>query len=68
MLVCYRLPSRCASRGYHGLGIVAQEQGAFQQAWDYFLHALEIFLATEDDYWSGIVLHYLARLWLVAEM
>jgi tetratricopeptide (TPR) repeat protein len=48
---------------YHQLGGVAQEQREFQQARDFFLHALEIFVATEDNYSLSIVLRSLARLW-----
>ena len=48
---------------YHNLGMVAQMQRKFQQARDFFLHALEIFVAQGVDYDRSIVLRRLARLW-----
>ena len=48
---------------YHQLGMVAQEQRQWAQARDFFLHALEIFVAEGDDYSGSIVLRSLARLW-----
>jgi hypothetical protein len=63
-LLCLMRPPRCASRGtYYQLGRVVKEQRQFLQARDYFLRALEAFVAYEDSYSAGIVLRSLARLW-----
>ena len=48
---------------YHQLGMVAQEQRQWQQAREYFLQALEIFVEYKDTYRGDVVLRSLARLW-----
>jgi tetratricopeptide (TPR) repeat protein len=48
---------------YHQLGMVAEEQRQWQQAREYFLKALEIFVEYKDTYSGGVVLRSLAPLW-----
>ena len=47
----------------HQLGSVAETQEQWQQAREYFLKALEIFVDFNSEYELGITLHSLARLW-----
>ena len=48
---------------YHQLGMVAQEQQQWAQAWEYFLKALEIDVEYQDAFNRDITLRNLARLW-----
>ncbi len=43
--------------------MLAQAQQQWKQARDYLLQALEIFVEYKDDYYSGITLRNIARLW-----
>ena len=51
------------AKTYHNLGVLAKEQRQWEQARDYFLKALEIFVAYQDSYRLGIVLSSLGLLW-----
>ena len=46
--------------------MVAQEQRQWEQARDYYLIALETFVAYNDDYSRNVVVRSLARLWLAS--
>ncbi len=47
--------------------MVAQEQRQWEQAQEYFLKALEIFVEYKDTYSGGVVLQSLARLWKASD-
>ncbi len=47
---------------YHQLGIVAQEQREWEQAKQYYQHALELFVLYKDDF-SSNTLFQLAQIW-----
>jgi hypothetical protein len=49
------------------LGNVAEEQRQWQQAREYFLQALEIFVEYKDTYRGDVVLGSLARLWIASD-
>ena len=46
---------------------MAEEQRQWEQAREYFLQALEIFVEYKDTYRGGIVIQSLARLWKASE-
>ena len=48
---------------YHQLGNVAEEQRQWEQAREYFLQALDTYVAYNDTHNGSIVLSSLARLW-----
>ena len=52
---------------YHQLGRVAQEQRQWEQAREYFLKALVIYVEYKDTYTGGIVLRILAHLWKASD-
>ena len=52
---------RLKARSYHGLGIVAQEQQAFQQAEQYYQQTLQIYEEYNDRYGQASTYHQLGR-------
>jgi tetratricopeptide (TPR) repeat protein len=59
---CYFALAKC-SISYGQLGIIAKNQNQWEQAREYLLQVLKIFLEYQDNRSIGIALRNLARLW-----